>query len=47
MRSSGGVRSSADKHVHTRVSEHGARHSLRLAGAQTAQKQHAWLLELG
>ena len=30
----------------TSVSEHGDRHSPRLAGAQTAQKQHAGLLKL-
>ena len=37
---------SADEHAQTSVSEHGHRHLPRPAGAQTAQKQHAGLLEL-
>jgi hypothetical protein len=37
---------SADEHDQTSVSEHGHRHLPRPAGAQTAQKQHAGLLEL-
>ncbi len=37
---------SADEHAQTSVSEDGDRHSPRLAGAQTAEKQHAGLLKL-
>jgi hypothetical protein len=40
------IRTSADEHAQTSVSEHGDRLSPRLAGAQTAEKQHAGLLKL-
>jgi hypothetical protein len=36
----------SDEHAQTSVSEHGDRHSPRPAGAQTAQKQYAGLLEV-
>src|SRR5437899_1950393 len=42
----GNARYSADEHTQTSVAEHGDRHSLGLPGAQTAQEQHAGLLEL-
>ena len=40
------TRSSADEHVQTIGPEHGDRHFLGPPRAQTAQKQHAGLLEL-
>ena len=44
--SSCNARTSADEHTQTSVSVHGDRHSPQLAGAQTAQKQHAGPLEV-
>jgi hypothetical protein len=40
------ARYSADEHAQNQCVQHGDRHSPRLAGAQTAEKQHAGLLKL-